>query len=369
MVKDSKSKIRLLDGEPTWKIDAGDEAQLSQMLTWYNYHRNSEDAKKYFLDFLRHSGESPDMVTKIQQLNDIPLNSTIGFLCRIKLVNGDMVPAKYDERIEFTKNKVLQVVQAKEGVDSNTTPEKRASVQEHLENQLRELLGELSGKVDDFLLSKCKTSFGPYDWFKDRAVKHQQARNIAEYFDKCVLKELKEAEAGTCEQLTEAYSFLKKNDLKKYIGFIETIISDAIRWSDVAKQISLNNRAPRAKKPKPALKQIEKLQFLKEHESLKSIPPTQIVGATQLWVYNIKYRTLGVYQCNNQHGFSVKGCTILNFDASESVYKTLRKPEDVIPKVLEGGKVALRKVLPSIRAKEKKLTGRINRDTILLKVL
>jgi hypothetical protein len=86
-------------------------------------------------------------------------------------------------------------------------------------------------------------------------------------------------------------------------------------------------------------------------------------------VYNTKYRTLGVYVCNNSHGFAVKGCTILNYDASESLCKKLRKPEDVLPKVLEAGKVALRKILPTVRSKEKKLTGRINGDTILLKVV
>jgi hypothetical protein len=102
---------------------------------------------------------------------------------------------------------------------------------------------------------------------------------------------------------------------------------------------------------------------------LKSVPATQIVGATQLWVYNVKYKSLGVYVCTNPHGFSVKGCTILNYDVNESISKTLRKPEDVIPSVLELGKVALRKVLPSLRTREKKLTGRINKDTILLRVL
>ena len=47
----------------------------------------------------------------------------------------------------------------------------------------------------------------------------------------------------------------------------------------------------------------------------------------------------------------------------------LRKPEKILDKVLNDGKVSLRKLMPSIRTKEKKLTGRINKDTILLRVL
>jgi hypothetical protein len=40
----------------------------------------------------------------------------------------------------------------------------------------------------------------------------------------------------------------------------------------------------------------------------------------------------------------------------------------MLPEVLNGGKVFLRNVMESIRAVDSKMTGRINADTILLKV-
>lgn len=363
------SKLKIADNEPRWNT-SGDESQLAQMLTWYNYNKDSDDAKRYFLEFLKTSGEDPDVLCKIERCPSIPLSNTIGWMCRIMIVNGSLVPSKYSESITREKNKVLQVVLAEAApkiAEEDTT--KRPGVQEHLENQLRELLGELSFQWDEFIRSGLSNTFDAYGWLKSNNVKHQHAKSIADYFDKTLLSELQEAHAGTCEQLTEAYSFLKKSAMKKAISFAQSIVDESRKWSDVAKQISLNNRSHRVKKPKPALKQVAKLKYQKESGTLKSVPPTQVVGATQLWVYNTKYRTLGVYVCNNAHGFSVKGCTILNFDASESICKKLRKPEEVIPKVLDSGKVALRKILPDIRAKDKKLTGRINADTILLKVL
>jgi hypothetical protein len=360
--------MKITDDEPRWNPEK-DECQLSEMLNWYNYNKSADDAKKYFLEFLKQSGEHPDRLTKIQECSSVSISNSIGWLCRIKLVNGDTTLTKYDTKIQQERAKVLQVVDTQREEKQSDSSDRRSGIQEHLENQLRTLLGELAGKEDEFLLSGMKTSFDVYDWLKTGAVKHQHAKSIAEYYESKVLSELQEAESGTCEQLTEAYSHLKKPQMKKYISFIENIVSEAKRWCDVAKQISLNNRAPRAKKPKSPLKQTAKLKYQKEHGSLKSIPVTQIVGATQLWVYNTKYRTLGVYVCNNSHGFAVKGCTILNYDASESLCKKLRKPEDVLPKVLEAGKVALRKILPTVRSKEKKLTGRINGDTILLKVV
>lgn len=365
----TKSRIKVNDSEPRWKITSED-SQISEMLNWYNYNKSADDAKKYFIEFLKDTGETTDTILKISQCSNLPLSNSVGFLCRIKTINGDVVPKKFDKHIDDAKSKALQAISITKATDTKVQEDdKRPSVQEHLENQLREYLGFLASTVDEFLASKCKLKFDAYEWLKTNAIKHQQAKNIADYYQKTILPELQEALADTCEQLTEGYSFLKKNDLKKYVEFVETLIADTKRWCDVAKQISLNNRAPRAKKPKSPLKQTAKLKYLREHENLKSIPVTEIVGATQLWVYNVKYRTLGVYVCNNAHGFSVKGSTILNYDANESIAKKLRKPEEIIPKVLESGKVALRKILPAIRAKDKKLTGRINRDTILLKAL
>ena len=56
-----------------------------------------------------------------------------------------------------------------------------------------------------------------------------------------------------------------------------------------------------------------------------------------------------------------------NYKYSESISKTLRKPEAVLKKVLEGGKIVLRKVMGEINSKPVELNGRINKDTILLR--
>jgi hypothetical protein len=51
------------------------------------------------------------------------------------------------------------------------------------------------------------------------------------------------------------------------------------------------------------------------------------------------------------------------------VQRTLRKPDVITKQVLEAGKVQLRKVLTDLTTTETKLNGRINADTILLRVL
>ena len=67
--------------------------------------------------------------------------------------------------------------------------------------------------------------------------------------------------------------------------------------------------------------------------------------------------------------FRSKGSSIINFAEAKSVSKKLRKPEVMLPEVLSGGKVFLRNVIESIRAVESQLNGRINADTILLRII
>ena len=84
-------------------------------------------------------------------------------------------------------------------------------------------------------------------------------------------------------------------------------------------------------------------------------------------LFRSKTRKLGVYVAADSAGLSVKGSAIENYKYSESISKTLRKPEAVLKKVLEGGKIVLRKVMGEINSKPVELNGRINKDTILLR--
>ena len=83
----------------------------------------------------------------------------------------------------------------------------------------------------------------------------------------------------------------------------------------------------------------------------------------------MKTRKLGCYHAEDAGGFSVKGTSLENFSESKSVHKKLRKPEVSLPEVMIAGKVLLRNYMDGIRAVESALTGRLNSDTILLRIL
>jgi hypothetical protein len=94
-------------------------------------------------------------------------------------------------------------------------------------------------------------------------------------------------------------------------------------------------------------------------------------------VFNCKTRKLGKYVAKvidplgagrEGSGLSVKGTTITQYNEEESVQKTLRKPEDQLKEFKGAGKVKLRKFLEEIKTTDTKLNGRINPDTILLRL-
>jgi hypothetical protein len=130
------------------------------------------------------------------------------------------------------------------------------------------------------------------------------------------------------------------------------------------------NRAPRAKKAVPAEKLVAKLKYKKTDEPLKlvSINPADIIGTSELWIFNTKTRKLGKYVAAEFNVLGVKGTTITGFNEHTSVQKTVRKPEEKLKEFKAAGKVQLRKFLEDINATDTKMNGRINEDTILLKV-
>ena len=170
-----------------------------------------------------------------------------------------------------------------------------------------------------------------------------------------------------CEQAVEAYSHIKKGDLRKMLDLLTNILDDIDRLKANTKV----TRIPRAKKPKASDAQIVKLNYKVQDDEAKlvSINPIMIPGKNKLFVYNTKQRSLSVYANDSTAGFEVRGSTVYNWDDKVSITTTLRKPDEVLPQILTKTEKQIEKVLSSLTTKVKKPTGRINKDCILLRVL
>jgi hypothetical protein len=351
----------LAGGEPSWKKG---ESSLSAALNWYNYHSDPKESKKFTLSYLKEIGTPKTDIETIEKVSDVDFQN-LGFVCRMKL-RGAPLTEKNEQWIstfiEALKNKSPvknEIVEAE--------PKVVVSIQERVLDKTREYMGEIEGAIDDcFIVRDFKTVFDPYDLMRSLDIKGAHTKHIVPVYQK-KLEEIEEALKGKDAQLTEGYSFLSKKELKEYASLLKRVIDDCAKIAHTAKL----TRAPRKKKVKSVDKVIERLQFKKEDNEYKtaSINPVDIIGASQLWIFNTKTRKLGCYNATDAGGLNVKGTTLTNFNEETSVQKTIRKPEVVLPATVKAGKVALRKVLPDINAVEQALTGRINSDTILLRVI
>jgi hypothetical protein len=351
----------LSGGEPSWKTG---QTSISSALNWYNYHSDSKESKKFTLSYLKEIGASKKDIELVEKNPEAEFQN-LGFVCRMKL-RGAPLSEKNEEWInsfiQKLKNNKAPVVKVEE-----VTQTKVVSIQERIAEKTREYIGEIEGSIDEcFVNRNFKTTFKPYELMKTLDIKGAHTRFIIPVFSN-KLTEIEEALKGKDKDLVDGYSYLKKTELKEYANLLKTIIDDCTKIAHTSKV----TRAPRKKKAKPVDKIIEKLQFKKEDNEYKvaSINPADIIGSSQLWVFNTKTRKLGCYNAKDAGGLNVKGTTLINYNEETSVQKTIRKPEVVLPATLKAGKIALRKTLTDINAVEQALTGRINSDIILLRVI
>ena len=362
-----KSMSSVSEVEPIWGHYNSDN-QLALLLNWYSYNKTQDDAKKYIVSYLKSKKYSKGDIQKLSSTKE-RVNTSIAWICRIILNGADNISSLYGDRIDSEIDRLLSIKNNVVDTEVVKVVKNRPSVQENMHNQLCEYIGEINSHVDDILSKIIKNKdvkFSLKQWLTSNSVSAIQTKKIKEYFSDSVLPELHEAASNKCEQLKEGYSFLTKKQLKKYIATIESFIEDCQENESIRKRIAKINRKPRNITKNP-LKQVSKLKYLKEHEDLKSIAPTRIIGANALVLYNPSNRTVYWYKCDNNHGLGIKGSTLLNYDETSSICKTVRKPEELIKVLLESGKVSVRKAIEGLTTKEKALSGRINSKMIILR--
>lgn len=359
--------------EPVWDTeralkmdDATFENNMRRSLYYYNYFFSPKDAKKYVVEYIKKAGYPADQVKAFERAPDRSLSMTI---CGLVMAHRAGMPLKENHiaSIRTAINDVIRDAAPEEDAPSgeiiNTAP--KITIQDRMNEKTAETMGELEGYFDDVLLGN-KVAFKHYDFLVANNVPQSQLSKYEDFYAKRSA-EITEAQTGNDEQLKEGYSHWKSADFKRVLGWIQEL-SDAVAQYRNVKKASKKVRAPRAVSKE---KVVAKLKYAKECKvnKLVSINPADIIGASELWVYNTKTRKLGKYVADALSGpLGVKGTTITGYNESASICKTLRKPADQLKEFNKAGKVQLRKFLEDIKATETKLNGRINNETVLLKV-
>ena len=361
--------------EPKWDTERAKSMSFEEFdhfmrksLTYYNYFYTQKDLKKHVVAWMKVVKDfDADEIRAFERAGDRTVSMTT---CGLIMAHRQGMPLQ-ERHIEFIDANILESINSKsaeEVVEVAVEEKPKAyvpTIQDRLNEKTADTIGELEGHYDEFV-SNPKYDFSPYSYLVANNVPQSQLSKYEAVYQ-ARFDELKLAFSKEDEQLTEGYSHYKSADYKRIFAFIDQILNDIIQYRGV-KKATKKVRAPKSVSKE---KVVSKLKYAKEDKVMRliSINPADIIGAQELWVYNTKTRKLGKYIADTLKGpLNVKGTGIIGFDEHRSVSKTLRRPDEKLKEFAKANKIQLRKFLDDVKATEAKLNGRINTETILLRV-
>jgi hypothetical protein len=333
---------------------------------YYNYHYTPSDLRKNIVAYGQANWAwSKEDIRAFNECEDGRVGMALCSWATMKL-NGFSEP-----ETDYIKNKVAELLaygaarlaekDAKDG-----KPVVKRTVQDHMNEKFYDIVGDIEAWLD---AASAGTEY-PADmvaWMRERNVPQAFVNRIGAYYTP-VMEELESAKAkGADAELKAAYKHYDKDRFKRVSSFFAQLTEALSTYGQVKKA----TRAARVKKPVSKEKMIKKVKYATEDTDLNlvSINPVDVIGAKELWVYNKKTRKLGKYVAAADSGtLGIKGTAILGFDPKSSISKTVRKPEVVMKKFMAAGKVQLRTWMDELSTTGVQMNGRLNADTLLLKV-
>lgn len=353
----SRAAIKSIDdkycGPEPLSVDTSDFSRYRDALNWYNYMHDHEQAREWLLEYMKKNGFDRAQIASVRRVPKYSVPTTIGWQSRI-MMNGNVLS---ESSMNFFNDRLNSLFRMGESIKEEAevkTDRPVVSIQERVQAKIQQLITDCEEAFDE------DPKFNVYEWLQGKEASAQAAAAIRDYYLPC-LQEI--IDGG--DDIKEAYG--KKQ--KYWLDIFKGIVDDCDRYCGNKKATKV--RKPREKKVKSAVDQVSKLKYQKEFPQLKivSVNPAEIVGCKQLWTYNTKYRKLTRFDASGPNGIQVKGTTLIGFDVETSLTKRLRKPDTALQSLLSAGKVALRTFMDTIKSIDSKPTGRINTDTIILRVI
>jgi hypothetical protein len=374
--------------EPKWH-DAADldvfayHARRIAMLNFYNYYCNPKDLEPDVMKQASILGYDIKMIKS----NVSKVTFTCGKLCRA--LNRGMPSSHADWKVYSDAKNGITLSEANNDIKTVRIELDRIAIMSKREKDSEEAksggiitklspLDHLNNKVQERVISQLEHMIDDCGWCDAQTAVDKlnltsilTAENIPVKGLGIVESWLTKYETSLNNALNksdefdiEGWAFLSKTGIKYRIKAIDTMIQEVVKFRGANKKTKI----PRLRKSKTADAQVKKLNYKDSDADLgiTSVSPITIPGSTELYSFNTKYKKLTVFYASSKQGFSVKGSTLLDFDQEKSYTRSLRKPEEVIPIIVSGGKRNIAAILKTLKTKTNTANGRINKETILL---
>ena len=369
----SKKRSQYLLAEPNWAalslIENEEERAKAFQNTQYWIHQeiaNKETYKEFRTWIKKHSGWDKKSQTSVLGNPDwryltigqyAYFQNKTGWMperCKTWINNKlpDLIATGDKEIAEKALKK--KVVAIKPKIIRTQLPDFLAAFDEMLDNLVE---GKKAGTVESLLR---QITMLPAETAEARA----EISKIKDEYDELVrVRKIKGGRSDWDEQLIEGYSHINTPQLRKIMAYFD----EGLQSLDT---FTASKRTVRRKKPVDPRKIVARLRHLKadKHFNIASINPVDILGSTEVWVYDVKRKRLGLYMSENPGGLGVHGTSITGYNDKLSYEKTLRKPDEQLPLITKKSRKALHEQVGKIRGKQMKVKTRINPNMLLLKV-
>ena len=342
--------------EPTILHDRRLEGlELLRFLNWYNYMCTKSDARDYIETYLKNTGRNKELKLH-KTVPDTWVSLQAGWLARIMtrggVVNIDKFNKFLKESLEHVGNSDTKEVKPKPQIKEIIKTEDKGSI----------LIGELDENID-----KVGFNFDVYEWLTKKGATASSAKKVKEFFKPIADEAVEVTKRGADPQLIEGYKTYTKTQLKARAEFYTKLIQDCDRFADT----TTKRRIVKTKKVKTVSidKKLKgfKIQTESKEYKLVSVDPTKIVGASELWTFNTKYKTLTVFKTTDSKTLDIKGASIIGYDeVTSSTYRLGRNTESQLQAVLNSTRKSITKILTKLKTAN--MQHRSGENTILLKV-
>lgn len=368
-------RLRAYNASDNTAIDT--ELAYLKSLNWYNICGDAVSYRKWItqyakdvLEMDKHEIDAIRSYTTGNAPRDVAIDARI--VCR---GGADIVPETKQNRIEEFLKHAIEVQSKRsqkkqEPDESKSESSKKPSVQDRMKENAANVFGDVvEPLIDDVFLNEGIASSVPdmYSVLQKHDVSGRVALMIADLIEP-TRKELENAIKRKDDDLVEGYSFLSVAKLKKVKAAIDSMIDGCHRLNDVSKKSS---KASKPRKKKSAAKLLSNFKYKTRDDEYKtaSYDPKKIIGASVVVLFNTKNRKATHLVAKDADGLTIKGASIVGFDADKCIEKTIRKPFEFLSAVNSKGKRATKKAFDEINAKNTFKNGKANEHVVIVSVI
>jgi hypothetical protein len=357
--------------EPYWTdvelTEDNRKIQLVSGFNWYNHSFGHKDAVTFLVEFLT-VNKRKDEAKQVKRAKDFAFPNSIGWMARMTMMGWEL-DATETEQVEQAVSAAIASVALKVVVinDDDKPAKTKFNIQERMREKSAEAGGELEGMLDSYIAdgAQSRHNFKPIDVLKAANILPAHASSEIAYWTS-VSAEFKAAHAGNDADLKEAYGMFNKIQLRNMIKFADLIVADYNGYVAFKK----STKKVRKKKVKTPEQIAFRLKFKAAEKSLNltSLKPAKIVGAKEVFAYDVNKRKLLYFIADEYAGeLTVKNNSIVGFDVNKSAQKTVRKPAELLKAFMSASRPNTRKLYNNTKSVAVRLSGRFNENIVILK--